>query len=288
MATYLLTFNPKKGNFSDYDEAVKLTSKEQPYYDNWSVNSGQIARGDRVFILRQGKRKPTGIMAEGFVTKGSYKSPANRDGTGKPAFRVDIKLGTVLGPDEQPIPWPLAGQEHAGKYRGPFGSGNSVTDEIAKGIEDAWLLCVLPRQPAFDLSAALMGQPLRVIQDIQQRQGQSEFRAGLLQAYGNRCGLSDCDVEPALEAAHIVPYSGAAANHVQNGILLRADLHTLFDLNLFVIDPEMLTVEIDVSLQGTSYNWLSGKLLNEPHKPEWRPSAEALRYRARTKAQIRP
>ena len=84
-----------------------------------------------------------------------------------------------------------------------------------------------------------------------------------------------------------MPYSGPAANHVQNGILLRSDLHTLLDLNLFVIDPEAVTVEIDASLQGTSYDWLAGKRLNEAKRPEWAPSAEALRYRASVKAGVR-
>ena len=121
---------------------------------------------------------------------------------------------------------------------------------------------------------------MHVMQDTRRRQGQGEFRDDLLDAYNSRCGLSDCDAVPALEAAHIVRHSGPASNHIQNGILLRADLHTLFDLDLFVIDPDTLTVAIDSSLQGTCYGWLSGKRLNEPKRPEWRPSAKALRHRA--------
>ena len=117
-------------------------------------------------------------------------------------------------------------------------------------------------------------------QEIQRRQGQGDFRALLLLAYENCCALSDCDVAATLEAAHIVPYSGAAAQHVQNGILLRADLHTLFDMKLLMIHPESLTVEIDSSLQGTSYGWLSGTRLKEPKRPEWRPSTKALLHRA--------
>jgi hypothetical protein len=180
------------------------------------------------------------------------------------------------------------GESTLESIKAPFGSGTLVPGEIAEEIERAWLQSVPVKLPAFDLSAALSGEPIHVMQDIQRRQGQGQFRADLMQAYDRRCGLSDCDAAPALEAAHIVPYSGTAANHVQNGSLLRADLHTLFELNLFAIDAEPLTVKIDTSLQGTSCNWLSGKQLNEPKNPEWRPSAEALRYRARIKARVSP
>ncbi|WP_200883691.1 HNH endonuclease [Archangium violaceum] len=51
-------------------------------------------------------------------------------------------------------------------------------------------------------------------------------------AYGGRCALTDCEEPRVLEAAHIFPYHGPQTNHVTNGLLLRADLHVLFDLGL--------------------------------------------------------
>jgi predicted restriction endonuclease len=62
-----------------------------------------------------------------------------------------------------------------------------------------------------------------------------------------------------LEAAHIFPYRGPQTNHVTNGLLLRADLHVLFDLGLLRIDADSLTVELDPILNGTSYAELSGR-----------------------------
>ena len=56
------------------------------------------------------------------------------------------------------------------------------------------------------------------------RPGQMRFRAALLEAYETRCAISGCDVPAALEAAHVMPYRGNEFNHVQNGILMRADL----------------------------------------------------------------
>lgn len=72
---------------------------------------------------------------------------------------------------------------------------------------------------------------------IVMRQGQPAFRKMLLEAYERQCALTDCPVEEILEAAHICRYLGAQTNVVQNGLLLRADLHTLYDRALIAIGP---------------------------------------------------
>lgn len=54
--------------------------------------------------------------------------------------------------------------------------------------------------------------------------------------------MSGSTVVETLEAAHIVPYQGPGTNHSLNGLLLRADLHTLFDLGLLAIAAETLTI----------------------------------------------
>src|SRR5258705_4430106 len=68
-----------------------------------------------------------------------------------------------------------------------------------------------------------------IFRQINLRRGQPEVRKKLLAAYSGRCAITDCNCSYALEAAHIYPYGGADTNHVQNGILLRSDIHTLFD-----------------------------------------------------------
>jgi len=280
VTTFLLTYNPEKGgDFSNYEEGVKLTAQGRPYEDTWRVKSGEIKVGDTVFVLRQGSSRP-GLIAKGEVIKGSYRSAANRDGSGREGFRVDVRFRMVLSLNNKLVSWPLPSRANGGKFKGPYGSGDSVPADLASAIETAWRRDIEVKEGRFDLAAVLSGEQERVEQDIQRRQGQAEFRALLMEAYGNRCALSDCDVTPALEAAHIVAYTGAAANHVQNGILLRADLHTLFDLALFTIDPLTYTVSIDQALDGTAYEWLSGKKLKEPTMLIWRPSAEALQYKS--------
>jgi HNH endonuclease len=67
----------------------------------------------------------------------------------------------------------------------------------------------------------------------------AKFRKKLIAAYRGRCAVTDCDAYDALEAAHILPYRGPAFDHVTNGLLRRADIHTLFDLNLIGIEPRL-------------------------------------------------
>jgi putative restriction endonuclease len=80
-----------------------------------------------------------------------------------------------------------------------------------------------------------------------------------------------------LEAAHIRPYRGFLDNHVENGLLLRADLHTLFDLDLIGIEPFTLTVHLNPAVSRGEYQRLHGCALSCSDGN--RPSQEALLMR---------
>lgn len=116
----------------------------------------------------------------------------------------------------------------------------------------------------------------RTLRAIASRQGQGRFRAALLAAYERRCAVTDCDIPEALEAAHILPYRGAETNHVMNGLLLRADIHSLFDLHLLWIDTSTMTVRLSSTLAGGSYSSFQGTPLRVPKELKLRPSREAL------------
>lgn len=95
---------------------------------------------------------------------------------------------------------------------------------------------------------------------IAQREGAVAFRSALIRAYSGTCAVTGCCVVDILEAAHIKPYRGAASNAVNNGILLRADAHTLFDKGLIWLD-ESLSVVISRRLAGSEYAVFSGRAL---------------------------
>jgi hypothetical protein len=122
----------------------------------------------------------------------------------------------------------------------------------------------------------------RILRSVNLRRGQPAFRQKLLAAYGGQCAMTDCDCVDALEAAHIQPYGGDATNHVENGLLLRSDLHTLFDLGKVAVDSTSMTVVVSSALRTSVYGKLHGGKLKLPSNPAHRPCAEALSQHLKT------
>jgi putative restriction endonuclease len=116
----------------------------------------------------------------------------------------------------------------------------------------------------------------RVLKSIVRRRGQPAFRENLLAAYNRRCAITDCDLEVVLDAAHIIPFRGEETNHPGNGLLLRTDIHTLFDLKLIAIDVTSMCVLISSSLDGTCYQEFRGRPIRIPEESQNRPSRDAL------------
>ncbi|WP_421091612.1 HNH endonuclease [Pseudomonas asiatica] len=127
----------------------------------------------------------------------------------------------------------------------------------------------------YDLSDART----RTMVSIVRRRGQPLFRKQLLKAYQARCAVTGCSVQQVLEAAHIHPYFGDETNVVSNGLLLRADLHTLFDLGLWWVNPASLKIEISEILQDSEYVSIQGQSLFLPENESEHPSRSALEFR---------
>ena len=121
----------------------------------------------------------------------------------------------------------------------------------------------------------------RTIASVVRRRGQPEFRRALIEAYGSKCAISDCDAEATLEACHIRPYMGPQTNALSNGLLLRADLHTLFDLGLLAVDTTSMTVVVSPELEGTTYRELAGGSVTVPKVIPDESNVEALDWHRR-------
>jgi hypothetical protein len=102
-----------------------------------------------------------------------------------------------------------------------------------------------------------------VLRAIKERRGQDEFRQRLISVYGGRCAISGCSVVEALEAAHIVPHSVDGGYDNSNGLLMRADIHTLFDLHLLSVCPNTLVVKVNPRLKP-EYNHFENQTLSLP------------------------
>jgi hypothetical protein len=116
----------------------------------------------------------------------------------------------------------------------------------------------------------------RVLQGVVRRQGQRRFRASLIAAYEGRCAITHCPVLVILEAAHVTPYLGPQTNSIKNGLLLRADIHTLWDVGLIAIEPNSMTVSVSPALQDVSYQALAGVQVFQPVATASRVSHPAL------------
>ena len=124
----------------------------------------------------------------------------------------------------------------------------------------------------------------KVWAEVARRQGQGAFRRSLIEAYEGQCAISLTDVSDVLQAAHIRPYNGPRTNHVSNGLLLRADLHTLFDLKLITVEPASHRVRVSPRLRKTPYWEFEGRKIKLPIKPSHQPCADALEEHFRVPA----
>ena len=108
------------------------------------------------------------------------------------------------------------------------------------------------------------------------RRGQQLFRSRLMEAYGGKCAVTGESHERVLEATHIEPYINISSNHIQNGMLLRVDIHRLMDEGLLALDND-LKLLVSSKLDSSSYVAYRGVQINLSSKTAERPSTHAVR-----------
>ena len=99
---------------------------------------------------------------------------------------------------------------------------------------------------------------------IRVRRGDMRLRSQLCRLFKNQCAISGSCPKDLLEVSYIAPYPAGDVHSVRNAILLRSDIHTLWDLNLIGVHPETLEVNINNRLTGTPYEDLVGHKLATP------------------------
>jgi HNH endonuclease len=125
---------------------------------------------------------------------------------------------------------------------------------------------------------ARFGEPV----PVRPRLGQGAFRVLVTDIYGRRCAVTRERTLPALEAAHILPYGQGGEHDVKNGILMRRDIHSLFDLGYVTVTPR-LVFEVSRRIKeefenGRDYYRMHGMPITAPHRLEMRPDRELLRW----------
>lgn len=109
------------------------------------------------------------------------------------------------------------------------------------------------------------------------RPGQREFSEMLRRNYWNRCAVTGCATPVALQAAHIRVKKGRDNNSPENGILLRSDIHALFDAYLITLSEDGKTLEVSSQLVDPGYAFLHTVEVSSPvHGP--RPSPQNIHH----------
>ena len=117
---------------------------------------------------------------------------------------------------------------------------------------------------------------------IRPRLGQGAFRILVTDIYHRRCAITRERTLPALDAAHIQPYSKGGAHEASNGLLLRRDLHSLFDAGYLTITPK-LNLEVSQRIReefenGRDYYALHGHQIDVPDDIHNKPDPTALSW----------
>lgn len=117
---------------------------------------------------------------------------------------------------------------------------------------------------------------------IRPRLGQGAFRVLVTDIYHRRCAVTRERTLPALEAAHIRPYGEGGHHEARNGLLLRRDIHSLFDAGYVTVTHD-LRFEVSRRIKeefdnGKHYYALHGQLITTPNETGQRPDAAALSW----------
>jgi predicted RNA-binding protein with PUA-like domain len=272
-------------------------TKEVPHkkIEDWPIRAyrREMQVGDVVLLWQAGRK--AGIYALGELSSEPYERPFAGKGEKTSArtteWCVDVKYVRLLRhPILKPelVEHPVLGQLSV--LRQPFfGTSFRVEQEQWIALQD-----LISQDAPSDLETIIQDTGReeaengvfdpkdiqdarkRILVAIVRRRGQPAFRQKLLGIYSGRCSVTGCDVEQALEAAHISPYKGEKTNHPSNGLLMRADLHTLFDLHLVSVDTATMTLLLASALKHTSYGELEGRRLSLPKSNAHKPSKAAL------------
>ena len=90
------------------------------------------------------------------------------------------------------------------------------------------------------------------------REGQEAFKQEIIAVHGPACMISGCEVLAVIEAAHIKPFRGVIDNSLGNGLLLRSDIHKLFDDLLLGVNPNTLEIKVADSILHSEYGQFDG------------------------------
>lgn len=223
-----------------------------------------------------GEGNGVGSLEEMRAAIGRYRKAAIPPGEDPVIGCVLLREVAFLDPAEaMPPPVDWAGNIVRGKYYEAIGGiGESIVERLLAAMVERYA-----DDPRFVPGDVFGGDQI-----VRRRLGQKSFQALVLDAYRGRCAVTGERIRPVLQAAHIQPVSVGGQNRLDNGLLLRSDVHTLFDAGYIGVDPNLrlmvsqrLRAEFD---NGEEFYSRAGTEIAVPDRRVDRPAREFLEWHA--------
>lgn len=216
------------------------------------------------------------VRIESYAGKGAYA--ALRD---TPVLRFEsVGTGATKGSTRSILLFPDVVAEMVSTVRQGVTTRSALKNALWEQFDGTYPALAGVDQDYINLALHLVNGPQNVdlpsdapsgtaLRRILVRQGQQAFRREVYIAYGGRCFITGGEIASLLDAAHIHPFSKSKSNKTANGLLLRTDIHTLFDIGLLNIKPStpLGSVRVELAeglLADSNYKKLHGKTVHLP------------------------
>jgi HNH endonuclease len=278
---YLFNWNPEKWPHEELRKLVDTFDSNGIAEEPWACAAyRKIRLGDRAYLLKVGK--PLGIFGRGHVVGKPQKweeAPPGRNPWQVP-IRFDVSWGDVLWDpvehllvDEKQLLRMPAAQRFKMMQKGGETLNPDTAREIDNIIDDSILLGRGRASPVDEAAQEIVR--LKKLIEQATRPDQRAFSEIIRRNYRCKCAVTECVTPAALEAAHIRVQRGVDDNSPANGILLRSDIHALFDSLLITLSEDGTRIEVGPELADQSYAFLQTTVVTRPDQEP--PSAANIR-----------
>lgn len=139
MSSWLLTWNPEKWQWTDYDEDCEKALNEPSISFSWSCHSKKVKVGDEFFLMKQGK-PPRGIIAHGTITKGMFEERHwDENKSWEIITYLEGECDTLMNyKTEEILDVSILDEKCPQQFWHPQSSGISIKDEVLPTLHELW------------------------------------------------------------------------------------------------------------------------------------------------------
>ena len=265
---YLFNWNPKIWQHEELRKLVDTFDSDGVAEEPWPCAAHKKIRpGDRAYLLKVGK--PLGIFGRGHVVGNAQweEAPPGKNPWYVP-IGFDVSRGDVLW-DPAELCWLMKSncyvclQRTVSKRCERVEALNPDAAREIDNIIDDSILLGSGRATAVNEAAQEIVRLKKLIEQAT-RPDQRAFSETIRRNYRSRCAVTECVTPAALEAAHIRVQRGVDDNSPANGILLRSDIHALFDRLLVTFSEDGTRIEVSPELIDQSYAFLRTAVVTRP------------------------